>query len=80
MNVTTLRRDDAPAAGMQRGSRYGRAAIAGAAAGLAPGFAQGNLAPLASDFLRFCQFNPKPCPLIGTSAPGDPRVPGATIW
>jgi uncharacterized protein YcsI (UPF0317 family) len=25
--------------------------------------------------LRFCQFNPKPCPLIGTSATGDPRVP-----
>ena len=28
-----------------------------------------------ADFLRFCQLNPKPCPLIGTSAPGDPRVP-----
>ncbi len=25
--------------------------------------------------MRFCQFNPKPCPLIGTSAKGDPRVP-----
>jgi uncharacterized protein YcsI (UPF0317 family) len=40
---------------------------------------QGNLAilpaPLASVFLRFCQLNPKPCPLIGTSVPGDPRVP-----
>jgi hypothetical protein len=40
---------------------------------------QGNLAilpqALATDFLRFCQLNPKPCPLIGTSAPGDPRVP-----
>jgi uncharacterized protein YcsI (UPF0317 family) len=30
---------------------------------------------LAADFLRFCQLNPKPCPLIGTSAPGDWRVP-----
>ena len=48
-------------------------------AGLAPGYVQGNLAilpaDLAADFLRFCQLNPKPCPLIGTSAPGDPRVP-----
>ena len=40
---------------------------------------QGNLAilpqRLAADFLRFCQLNPKPCPLIGMSAPGDWRVP-----
>ena len=40
---------------------------------------QGNLAilpkALAADFLRFCQLNPKPCPLIGMSAPGDWRVP-----
>jgi uncharacterized protein YcsI (UPF0317 family) len=51
----------------------------GQTAGMAPGFVQGNLAILpqaiAADFLRFCQLNPKPCPLIGTSAPGDPRVP-----
>lgn len=51
----------------------------GPTAGMAPGYVQGNLAilpqALASDFLRFCQLNPKPCPLIGTSAPGDPRVP-----
>jgi uncharacterized protein YcsI (UPF0317 family) len=47
--------------------------------GLAPGFVQGNLAilpqDLAADFLKFCQLNPKPCPLLGTSAPGDWRVP-----
>ncbi|HEY0223750.1 MAG TPA: putative hydro-lyase [Pseudolabrys sp.] len=51
----------------------------GATAGLAPGYVQGNLAilpeRLAGDFLRFCQINPKPCPLIGSSAPGDWRVP-----
>jgi uncharacterized protein YcsI (UPF0317 family) len=51
----------------------------GATAGLAPGFVQGNLAilpvALAGDFLRFCQLNPKPCPLIGSSEPGDWRVP-----
>jgi uncharacterized protein YcsI (UPF0317 family) len=51
----------------------------GPTAGLAPGYVQGNLAilpaDLAHDFLRFCQANPKPCPLIGVSEPGDPRVP-----
>jgi len=51
----------------------------GPTAGLAPGYVQGNLAilpkALAADFLQFCCLNPKPCPLIGTSAPGDPRVP-----
>ena len=48
-------------------------------AGLAPGFVQGNLAilptALAADFLRFCHRNPKPCPVIGMSEPGDPRIP-----
>jgi uncharacterized protein YcsI (UPF0317 family) len=48
--------------------------------GFAPGYVQGNLAilpsALAGDFLRFCQLNPKPCPLIGMSPrPGDPAVP-----
>lgn len=47
--------------------------------GLAPGFVQGNLVVLpegiASDFLRFCQRNPKPCPLIGVSEVGSARVP-----
>ena len=51
----------------------------GPTAGLAPGFVQGNLAVLpgaqAGDFLRFCQRNPKPCPVIGLSEPGDPRMP-----
>ncbi len=46
---------------------------------MAPGFVQGNLAILpkaiAGDFLRFAQLNPKPCPIIGTSAPGDWRIP-----
>ena len=48
-------------------------------AGLAPGYVQGNLAilpaALAHDFLRFCQQNPRPCPLLGLSATGDPRIP-----
>ena len=56
-----------------------RDAHSGPTCGLAPGFVQANLAilpeELAGDFLRFCQLNPKPCPLIGVSAPGDWRVP-----
>jgi len=46
---------------------------------LAPGYTQGNLAilpaDLAMDFLRFCQRNPKPCPLVGVSDTGDPALP-----
>jgi uncharacterized protein YcsI (UPF0317 family) len=48
-------------------------------AGLAPGYVQANLAVLpaaqAGDFLRYCQLNPKPCPLLGMSEPGDGRIP-----
>ncbi|MDP9930472.1 putative hydro-lyase [Variovorax paradoxus] len=47
--------------------------------GLASAHAQGNLVILprvhAADFLRFCQANPKPCPLLGVSEPGDPALP-----
>lgn len=45
-------------------------------AGLAPGFAQANLAimkkELAFDFLLFCQRNPKPCPLLDVTEIGSP--------
>jgi uncharacterized protein YcsI (UPF0317 family) len=51
----------------------------GPSSGMAPGYVQGNLAilpaALASDFMRFCQLNPKPCPLLAAGAPGDPRLP-----
>ena len=53
--------------------------ITGHTAGLAPAYVQGNLCILpreyATEFAAFCQRNPKPCPLIGMSAPGDPRIP-----
>ena len=58
--------------------RY-RAGAAGSTAGVANGCVQGNLAilpeKLASSFHRFCQLNPKPCPIIGMSDVGDPRIP-----
>ena len=46
---------------------------------MAPAFVQGNLCILpsdyATDFADFCHRNPKPCPLIGMSAVGDPHLP-----
>lgn len=49
--------------------------------GRAPGYVQCNIVILpaawATDFLRFCQLNPKPCPLIASSAnPGETGLPG----
>lgn len=48
-------------------------------AGLGGGYVQGNLAIMpaeyATDFLRYCQRNPKPCPLVGVSETGDPFLP-----
>jgi uncharacterized protein YcsI (UPF0317 family) len=44
--------------------------------GLALGYVQANLVILpkdwAFDFLLFCQRNPKPCPLLDVTEPGDP--------
>jgi uncharacterized protein YcsI (UPF0317 family) len=82
MTITDMRQDDAKTPS-DSGHAVRLAIRAGAhrgpTAGLAQGFVQGNLAilpkDLAADFRRFCELNPKPCPLIGASAPGDPTVP-----
>ncbi|NBS57804.1 MAG: DUF1445 domain-containing protein, partial [Betaproteobacteria bacterium] len=51
--------------------------------GQCPGYAQANLAVLpkdyAADFLRFCQLNPKPCPILGISEPGNPCIPALGV-
>ena len=56
-----------------------RTGMATTTAGVANGFVQGNLVilpeKLASAFHRFCQLNPKPCPIIGMSDVGNPRIP-----
>jgi len=48
-------------------------------AGVARGYVQGNVcilpAEYAEDFRVFCERNPKPCPLLAMSQPGDPRLP-----
>lgn len=70
-----LRKRDAQAVRAAiRESRYDRHT-----AGLAPGKLQCNLAivseNVALDFLRFCQRNPKPCPVVGVGNTGDPFLP-----
>ncbi len=81
MAMATIRHEDPGASqtslAARLASRHGH--HIGPTSGLAPGFVQANLAilpkDLAEDFLRFCHLNPKPCPLIGVSAPGDWRIP-----
>ncbi len=81
MTVVSMPR---PAHRVPQTGREARLAIRGGefigqTAGIAPGYVQGNLAilpeSLASDFLRFCHLNPKPCPLLAASAAGDFRLP-----
>ncbi len=65
-----------PAQQARRDIRGGR--HRGHTGGMAPGYVQGNLCILPADyameFAAFCQRNPKPCPLIGVGAPGDPGL------
>ncbi len=66
-------------------ARSGR--IKGPTCGLAPDFIQANLVVVpeafANDFQRFCELNPKPCPILDRTAPGEwePRhvAPGSDL-
>jgi uncharacterized protein YcsI (UPF0317 family) len=53
--------------------------FSGHTSGLAERHVQGNLVVLprdaASDFLRFCLANPKPCPVLAVGEPGEPTLP-----
>jgi uncharacterized protein YcsI (UPF0317 family) len=59
----------------------------GPTAGCAAGWVQANVVILpaadAADFAEFCKRNPRPCPLIEQTAPGDPEprrsAPGADL-
>ncbi len=66
-------------AGARARLRIRAGGFSGPTAGLAPGNVQANLVilpkALAHDFLRFAQANPKPCPVLAVSEPGDPRLP-----
>jgi len=56
-----------------------RGALSTHTSGLASANVQGNLVVLpqayAEDFLRFCQLNPKSCPVLAVSEAGDPTLP-----
>src|SRR5918912_79683 len=75
----------ATGAEVRRQAREGR--LAGPTPGLALGHVQANLVvvprELAFDFLLFCHRNPKPCPLLDVTEPGDPEsrlvAPGADL-
>src|ERR1700674_4367127 len=73
------RRPAVPQTGRDARLMIRRGGLEGPTSGLAPGYVQGNLAilpnALASDFMRFCQLNPKPCPLLAAGSPGDPCLP-----
>jgi uncharacterized protein YcsI (UPF0317 family) len=51
----------------------------GHTSGMAEGYVQGNVVvlprELADDFLRYCQRNPKPCPVLAVGEPGSPHLP-----
>ena len=75
----------ATGAGVRSACRTG--ALTGPTAGLALGYVQANLVIVprdwAFDFLLFCQRNPKPCPLLEVTEPGDPEpksvAPGSDL-
>jgi uncharacterized protein YcsI (UPF0317 family) len=84
MRLSTIRRmtskhaaDLADPGAIRAAIRLGR--ITDHTSGLADRFVQGNLVilpkSLADDFLRYCQRNPKPCPVLAVSEPGDPALP-----
>jgi len=68
---------------VRRAARAG--VLRGPTTGLAPGFHQANMIvlpeALAEDFHRFCDLNPKPCPLLAVGSSGDASLPalGADI-
>ena len=72
-----LERDTSDPVEVRRRIRDGR--YRGQTSGLARGYVQANLAILpaayAGEFARFCQRNPKPCPLLAMSEPGRPHLP-----
>ena len=87
--MTSLARTEQPATKrptLSPSSRPGSPAAAAwppSTAGVAHGFVQGNLAILPRKarrpFHRFCQLNPKPCPIIGMSDVGIRSIPALGV-
>jgi uncharacterized protein YcsI (UPF0317 family) len=78
-NVAAANDRPTPAGGSAVRQACRSGALAGPTSGLAPGHVQGNLVVLprdwADEFLRFCQANPKPCPVLAVAEPGTPALP-----
>ncbi|MDC0659699.1 putative hydro-lyase [Leisingera sp. SS27] len=76
MTITYQHLKDGSAAEARAAIRAGQ--YQGHTAGLGSGVLQANLAIMpekyALDFMRFCQRNPKPCPLTGVSDTGNPMM------
>jgi cysteine desulfurase family protein (TIGR01976 family) len=76
---------DVTAAELRAAIRTGR--YHGPTAGLARGYVQANLvllpADAAAELAEFCRLNPRPCPLLEQTPPGDPEprqtAPGADL-
>src|SRR5690349_16354167 len=68
---------DLPPAALRAEIRAGR--FSAHTSGVAQRHVQGNVVILpqrwADDFLRYCQRNPKPCPLLAVSEPGATSLP-----
>lgn len=77
MSTSTATQHEPDPAEARRAFRAGRRPAH--TVGLAPGCVQANVVilerSLADDFLRYCLRNPKPCPVLAVSEPGDPRLP-----
>jgi uncharacterized protein YcsI (UPF0317 family) len=71
--------DVPPLLAQQARARIRRGDWSSHTSGLAQGHVQGNVVILpavqATDFLRYCQRNPKPCPLLAVSEPGEVCLP-----
>lgn len=85
MNTTSMNLAHASGQEVRQTARIG--ALTKPTPGLARGYVQANLVvvprELAYDFLLFCQRNPKPCPILDVTEPGNPEpalvAPGADV-
>ena len=77
MNTVADNIDLSSALAVRHAARAGQ--WTGHTSGAAPAHVQGNVVilprALADDFLRYCQRNPRPCPVLAMSEPGDWRLP-----
>ena len=87
-STSAVRRNDSQALGPGSDARTVRLSaranvLTGHTSGLATAHVQGNVVILptevADEFLRYCQRNPKPCPVLAVAEPGEPRLPALGI-